>query len=308
MTRAIRTISAFVVFGTVLALGPAPAGATLPGANGEIAYNTETGLRAMRPDGTGDHSLVRVSHATDSDPSYSADGLSIIYTDAHGSIVSRSLTTGDRTVILPGRHIPGGEVWSLSVSPDGGSVVFCTQPNDYHLYTVRVGDAAATSVPDTKGYCFPDWGVNGRIVASKGIFAGEGARFITTMRPDGTHRKTIATLPAAKQSWRSIYALVPCWAPDGSGVAFTAQWHRVQPDIWFVRSDGTGIRNLTRTKSRSESGPVFSPDGTEVAFFRATPNDEGDLWVMNSDGSNPTQLTDSPDVYEYPVAWQPTSS
>ena len=305
MKRLALTISMLMVVGSVLAFSPAPAGATLPGANGEIAYITETGVRAMRPDGTGDHSLIRASHATVWDLSYSADGLSIVYADAHHSIISRNLTTGDRTVILPGRHIPGGEVWSLSVSPDGGSVVFCTQTNDYHLYTVHAGDIAATMVPDTRGYCYADWGVNRRIVAAKGIFAGS-PRLITTMRPDGTHRKTIATLPSAKQSWTTIYIIEPCWAPDGSGVVFTAQWHRERSDIWSVLADGTGIRNLTRTKSISESGPIYAPDGTRIVFDRAASPQTGDLWLMNPDGSKPTQLTDTPDVFEYPFAWQPT--
>jgi Tol biopolymer transport system component len=40
-------------------------------------------------------------------------------------------------------------------------------------------------------------------------------------------------------------------------------------DIYLVRSDGSGLRNLTNTPTADEMAPVWSPDGTRIAFIRS---------------------------------------
>ena len=56
------------------------------------------------------------------------------------------------------------------------------------------------------------------------------------------------------------------------------------PNIWTMRSDGAGKRQLTTTNM--DDDPVWSPDGTRIAYRHA-----GDIWIMNADGSHKTQLT-----------------
>jgi Tol biopolymer transport system component len=117
----------------------------------------------------------------------------------------------------------------------------------------------------------------------------------------------IATFPPVKESWGSVYELIPSWAPDASAVVFTAQRFRIQPDIWWVGADGSNLHKLTKTRSTSESGPIFSPDGTEIVFSLLQPSaSEADLWLMAPDGTNLTQLTDTAARSEYPIAWRPT--
>jgi hypothetical protein len=75
----------------------------------------------------------------------------------------------------------------------------------------------------------------------------------------------------------------PSWSPHGGTIAFsrcprgsgTAQ----ACDIWLVRADGNGLRNLTLGE-REESTPVWSPDGRYLAFQR-----DGDVWVLNMEGA-----------------------
>lgn len=78
----------------------------------------------------------------------------------------------------------------------------------------------------------------------------------------------------------------PSWSPDGRVIAFQKSlFEQGEPDltlrsldVWTVRSDGGGLRNVTR--DGSASAPTWSPDGRRLAFGR------GDgVYVVRPDGS-----------------------
>jgi Tol biopolymer transport system component len=308
MKRLAVIVSMVLISGSVMAIGSVPAGATFPGANGDIAYVTRGAVRAIQPDGTGDHLLTASDPFGIWDVEYTPDGSSIVFVEfsRHGSrIVRQDLATGDRTVILKHSDFPGRYIWSLALSPDGASVVFCTLHRSSHLYTMNMDGSGLGVVPSTKGFCYPDWGVDDRIVASKGVFGESHA--VVTMDPDGSNRQVIATFPAPKGSWNIIFLMVPSWAPDGSAVAFTAQRHRIHPDLWSVNADGSDLHKLTDTPRVSEAGPIYSPDGTSIAFDRLDARfRRSHIWVMGTDGSSAMRITDRARS-AYVTSWQPTS-
>jgi Tol biopolymer transport system component len=208
------------------------------------------------------------------------------------------------SVVLPAYRAPTQTLSSVALSPRGRRVAFSDGSFPLHLFTIRVDGTGFTKIAN--GYGYPDWGSNGRIVAQKGIFHGDGKRLITTMDPNGENQKVIATFPPVNESWGRLYVLSPSWAPDASAVVFTAQRFRIHPDIWWVGADGSNLHKLTKTDSASEASPVFSPNGTEVVFSLLQPHTtESDLWLMAPDGTNLTQLTDTAASGEYAIAWQP---
>jgi Tol biopolymer transport system component len=81
------------------------------------------------------------------------------------------------------------------------------------------------------------------------------------------------------------------WSPDGRRIAF-GRLRGDAYDIYVMRADGSGQRNLTRNPAQY-GGPVWSPDGRRIAFGRL-PGDRhelpADLYVMNSDGSGQRRL------------------
>jgi dipeptidyl aminopeptidase/acylaminoacyl peptidase len=74
-------------------------------------------------------------------------------------------------------------------------------------------------------------------------------------------------------------------------------------EIYSIRVDGTGIRNLTNSPL-DEDSPAVSPNGRQIAIIRATAGNR-DLWVMNADGSGQKQLTSSAAEDEGEPEWSP---
>jgi Tol biopolymer transport system component len=69
---------------------------------------------------------------------------------------------------------------------------------------------------------------------------------------------------------------------------------KIQPAIYSIRSDGRGLRRLTRPHwGLWGARPSWSPDGTKVAFARAssTARFTSSIYVMNANGSRVVRLT-----------------
>ncbi len=62
----------------------------------------------------------------------------------------------------------------------------------------------------------------------------------------------------------------PVVSPDGTTIVFMQSSldldaNRRRSDLWLVKTDGSGLRQLT-TDPASDSSPVWHPDGTAVFF------------------------------------------
>ena len=304
-----RSVLALPAILVTLLLGPiTPAGATYAGSNGEIVYGGPGSgvFGAFDPDGSNDRAYLTANQP--SDLSFSSDGSKAVIVD-YGKHTRRislvDLGTQAHTVVLKASDAPTNEIYSVSLSPDGSTIAFCDGFPHGNVWTIGSDGTGLTRI--AKGYCYPDWGANGRIVASKGVFHDDGDRRITTMDPDGANRQTIATMPPIKLSYSIVYALLPSWSPDAQTVVFAAQTTRIRPDIWSVSVHGKKLHRLTRTRNIWETHPVISPDGTKIVYERRQKNftfDEGDVWLMDTTGANRTDLF-SKSTEIWPLAWRP---
>jgi Tol biopolymer transport system component len=91
-------------------------------------------------------------------------------------------------------------------------------------------------------------------------------------------------------------------SPDGEWVAFTTEGRE---DVFVVRADGTGFRQLTDDVFR-DRGASWSPDGKRLAFYS---NREGDYQAFSArpDGSELKKLSAVPGGLTY-VSWSPDGS
>jgi Tol biopolymer transport system component len=86
-------------------------------------------------------------------------------------------------------------------------------------------------------------------------------------------------------------------------------------DIYTIRTDGTGLRQLTNTPE-NENMASWSPDGKKIAFVRWLGKKGGHyagvydfwhatIWVMNADGSHQQRLTPPQVRGAYGPGWSP---
>ena len=311
MTRPHRTVAAALCSIVLLWLA-APAWATYPGANGEIAYARYGGrsvpstLRTIEPDGTPGRVLARPGVGLP-DAEWSPDGteVAMILGKEPNRIVMLDVLTDVRSLVIRSDDVPDTRfIDSLGISPTGDEIVFCAVPRgagNISLYTVGVDGSALTRISGHRQECSPDWGPTDRIAAERFGFGEK----IVTMDPDGSNAVVVIR---GRDADRAAIFSSPSWSPDGARIVVgSTSMNEIRPDLWIVDADGSNLTALTDTVRRTEHAPIFSPDGTRIAFLRTNAREgypQSDIFTIAVDGSDLQRLTDTPNRHEYPRSWQ----
>ncbi len=95
-------------------------------------------------------------------------------------------------------------------------------------------------------------------------------------------------------------------------IVYSAKSDKGDWDLFLMRPDGSGPRNITNTPTQSEAAPRFSPDGKRLLFRRLKKGQtishdrwgfQGQLVLAKSDGSSPTDFG-KPSEFTW-AAWSP---
>jgi TolB protein len=169
------------------------------------------------------------------------------------------------------------------MSPDGTSPIRLTHGG---------GDV---NVPGQYSSNGADWSRSQELIAFNSNRDG-GIPQIFLMNADGSDERPLGHVDGG--------AAFPSFSHNGKKLCFHSF---AEPrDIYTVKINGTGLKNLTRGQL-----PVgnhircdWSPNGDQIAF---TSNRDGDndIYVINADGSGLVQLTNTPRADANP-AWSPT--
>src|SRR5205814_3965544 len=100
-------------------------------------------------------------------------------------------------------------------------------------------------------------------------------------------RETFIGDPSWVTSGSKLWQMFGSSSPDGQWLALASD--RPQEDIYLVRADGSGLRQLTSDVAL-DRGPRWSPDAKRI-LFQSTRGGSWDAWSRDPDGSGLTQLT-----------------
>ena len=135
----------------------------------------------------------------------------------------------------------------------------------------------------------PVWSPNGRQIAF--VRQNSTARpvlgraiFVVNADGSGVRRVTPWDLDAGDH---------PDWSPDGNRILFRAPSSDfAASNLYTVRRDGTGLKQVTRFPSRTEVlSASYSPDGRWIVFSRTGRAGLPDLFVIRPNGTGLGQLT-----------------
>jgi Tol biopolymer transport system component len=272
----------------VLATSVAPALAADRGVNGRISFSSnQTGFRqiyTMNPDGSDVTQLTAAAGANSVISDWSPDGSRIAFdSDRTGAVEIFTMKSDGSEVqqVTDLRGFSGDPSWS----PNGRQLVFghasfgqcCT--NIWRINPDGSGLRELTAFSMETFAAEPEYSPNGRWIAFQQFPNGPGLSAIFVMRADGTDMRQVTPI--------SMDAGHPEWSPDGSRIIFNNDFTQNVGDIFTIRPDGTGVKQLTHVipLGQADFRPDYSPNGRQIVFDQLIPGQPLQLLVMNANGS-----------------------
>ena len=171
--------------------------------------------------------------------------------------------------------------------------IYTVSPDGRHLRNLTPNSPASDD--------FASWSADGRRIAfwstRRGPDNPTGDQEIFVMNANGSGLRQVTK--------NKVDDGGPAWSPNGDRLVF----HRFPgdgsgADLFTVRVNGRGERNLTRSPGIGDLHGVWSPDGREIVFMRDDSGSENDIATIRPDGSNLQALT-ATDTDEEGLDWSP---
>ncbi|MGZ4230824.1 MAG: TolB family protein [Solirubrobacteraceae bacterium] len=223
----------------------------------------------------------------------------------HGGARHIFVDSGNGIVDLTGASSSASEL-QPKFSPDGREILFTRSAPGLANTEIFVMSANGTQRTQLTNTPTPNsdatWSPNGTEIAFVSERDSEVPN-IFIMRSDGTDVRQITHDTASKSEL--------AWSPRGDRIAFV----RVPAgggdrEIYSIKSNGSGLTDLSNDPASFDVDPAWSPDGTRLVYsgpFQPGESVGMDLWIVNADGSGQHALVHENNKYSdgaYP-AWSP---
>ncbi len=195
--------------------------------------------------------------------------------------------------------------WDPVWSPDGRHLYFSSdRGGTMNLWRVAIDEASGRVLGPPEPLTVPSAWAGHASLSGDGrtlVYADREVR-TTLVRTALDAVRGRASGPAAVVLRGSLELRDQALSPDGEWIAFTTAGRE---DVFVIRADGTGFRQLTDDAFR-DRGVAWSPDGQRLAFYS---NREGDYQAFTArpDGSELKRVSAVPGGLWY-VAWSPDGS
>jgi TolB protein len=301
-------------------LAAAPAAATQPGTNGQLAWMRIVGDRppdlwAANADGSGQRRILSVRRAVEAEPAWSPVAPSTLAFIRETPTQRQEIYLGD---LATGRlhRVTRHRAFTFvpSWSPDGRRIVYQTDkdfpparnrddpPPPWEIYAIDADGSNPTRLTHDRLYSTdPEYSPDGRqIVFSEARMRRGGLQNrLAIMDADGRNKRPLTNFGGPNE-------VNPEFMPDGSRIVFeNIRDTGNRSDLATIGPEGRDRRLLLATPAY-ETNPVPSPDGTRIAFTsdrdrrgrqRLGPGFE--LYTMALDGTDIRRITTnrSPDIF-----------
>jgi Tol biopolymer transport system component len=235
-------------------------------------------------------------------PAWSADGKKIVFqndaddADEFGRDLWVMDANGGNRINIT--NTPNVDEWQPAWFPSGRKVAYVRvgvggsagySAIEVLTLNARYGSKVTKTTRLTEDGSFPAVSPNGKRLAFTSDRDGDAEIYV--MRTDA--REGPNNRPVKLTDNATYYDSQPDWSPDGSRIVYSSARGGNWEDIFVMRADGSGKKNLTRNPARDQH-PVFSPDGRWVAFDsdrNQASRGHSQIWKMRIDGTRLTQLT-----------------
>lgn len=306
----------FVVASIVTCQERPPAKARLTG-EGLIALTLRVpdgGLQifTIHPDGTSRKQLT--SEGQSGVPTWSRDGTRIAFMSIrnnHAWVAVMKADGSEQKMLVEGM----APDWS----PDGTEIAYSSP--DGQTWVMNADGSEKKQVTHSDTYkSRPTWSHDGKRMAFILIQNPRDPKDpqpqIGIMNADGSKERLLTkekrenvriNADGKKTLLETAYdANAPSWSPVDDRIAFWSGIENRYGQIWVIRADGTGSKQLTDDPNhRNSDDPSWSPDGKKILFSTGR-SGRNELWVMNADGSAERRVSEI-DAVPFPgrASWQP---
>jgi Tol biopolymer transport system component len=302
-----RMVSVLALSAALAAVAAAPVGATFPGDNGRIVFEStrdgQTQIYSMSADGTNEVQLT--DGAANRQPAYSPDGRKIAFSSNRDGNAEIYVMNPDGTGLRRLTNDPATDT-APAFTQNGTNIVFTSNRGQRNggtaIYRVNILGT------DLKQLTFPfpvgsrDQNPTVSADGSRLLFGGIRQLASDIFALPGTGGLDPTNLTQAPEAGNDH----PSIAPDGGEIAY----HRLSGgrlQIFAMSPTGTDPINLTNSTATDQE-PAYSPDGRKIVFT-SNRNGRPEIFTMNRDASDLTRLTTrSPGSADGVPDWGPRAS
>ncbi len=295
----LNLILIFILVASVLVIiGGEPASATVPGANGKIAYERDGAIWLMNATGTSQTRLTSTMVlASFHEPAWSPSGKEIAYRLNPSFVSSDDIAAmnANGTGAVNLTSTPGIDESEPTWSPDGSRIAYIRGGAIWVMRADGNSQTQLTHPAILTSHHEPEWSPDGSKIAFRNnpaLTKTGNDIYVVNANGSGTVNLT---------STLSIHEYEPTWSPDGKRIAY-----RRDGNIWTMSATGARQTALTTTIFDKEYEPAWSPDGTKITFrLDRAFGDLDDIFAVSMKGAITTNLTRTASVDESNPAWQP---